>query len=481
MDYNSHKKSFEIDIKEFLWKFASQWKAIVIVSIFLALVLGGVKYLNDTKAYKAQFNRNETELRTTEEEILKSLSAEEREEVIYIVNKREWIKEQKDYLQESILMNMNQTQQRKLWIIYSIDTEDKDDISKLSKTYATLFDSDAVAEQIKPYIDPKAKNIHITELFSLPDVSKMTEKESTLKITMTLPENVDAEIIEKKLDEIIAEKTKNLQSISPHRIIKMNSEVAHLYNQNGANLQINTMHNIYNLENELKVEEAALNENQISKVKAIMEMKTADTNTSKEDSEEELLSKAETAPPSISIKYIFLGLALGGVVYLFVYFAILVIGGYVVSPIGVEYITKKRVFGEIYYSKSRKGLFNLFHSTLIDKYHYRGKLDISAQINRIGESIDAICEHNRAKQLTVLNACNATEIVKNLKETISAKGIDISVVEVGEGFDEKNLLKVENAVLIIGADTKISVITHLLSLCSDYESNVFGSVYLSAY
>ena len=82
-----------IDFKEFFWRLAEQWKAIVVVALIVMLAFSSASYVLTSAGENTEDSEFETQ-----EEVLESLSVNDREMVVSVLRE----KAARDKLQEYI-------------------------------------------------------------------------------------------------------------------------------------------------------------------------------------------------------------------------------------------------------------------------------------------------------------------------------------------------------------------------------------------
>ena len=159
--------------------------------------------------------------------------------------------------------------------------------------------------------------------------------------------------------------------------------------------------------------------------------------------------------------------------------------GCINSAADVERYTGSRLIGEVYYERDTTGLAGIFHSKLVDRYHYESKNECAIQVNKLNKTLHAICEHIGISTVTLFSLTGseyaglADDTIKQVTAFAENNGVSVINSEIRPEFDEESLLDVETAVLIICPETKISDLSCLKSLCQEYEINMLGGVFLS--
>lgn len=491
----------EIDPKAIVWGLLSQWKAVVIVSIAMALLVCGYKYHKDVETYHAEIDaqkeRAELAKLSVEERIgkvLESLSDEEKTPVLYITREQEWIDEQKKYLNNSILMHTDPTNQRVLKMVYDIDS-DEDNLQIVTDSFSDYLKGEAFANAVLPYIDPSARCDYIGDLFYRDDDQsdniKSGETSSLLKVNLVLPEEADANAVSKAVSKEIEKYSKQLNQKHQNSVSLASEEVAHIYNKSNVLLRMKMYESINLIDDIINDTTATLNEGQKAAIQSINTIKREASKASEADivensSDNEITNAVYEIPaPEWSKKYAILGGFLGLLAYASIYIAALVMNCNISNVSNVENYTDERLLGEVYYDSERTGFSKLLHSKIVERFRYREKEFSKEQISRIVDSVEAICKHRGIRQLALIDMTKSTdavtsnEIIRTMSEIINDRGINTAVVLETEGFNEKRLLDIDTIMLIVSAYTKSTAIEKMLSLCKNYDIINIGSVYLT--
>ena len=490
------KELIEIDLKELIWDILSQWKAVLIAALAMALLLCGAKYAKDTSNYKIAVEQQK------EAEAQKSLSKDERianvinalpgdaaEDVWLVVQEKEWIEKQKEYLTGSLLMNTDPSDQRELALVYTINAEKKDDVPALIRSYESLVFSETTAEAVGAVIDPQADTRYIGELIRGTNEDIDSEEEEAIDSTGTaftvkiiLPEEADAESVANAVTKTLQEQGQKLAKKFPHSVSMASFDVNRMYDRKTIKDRKNTFDSINGLETYIKNKESSLSPEQKAAVEALS---TIINETEKLEELDTQSEEAAPVAPGISKKYAVLGFIIGAFLYAFCYVVIMILRGTVSAASGVEKYTRNRLLGEAYYKGERKGLSKLLHSDFVNKLHYKGRLDFDNQIDRIENSVAAVSMHAKAEDISLIKLTD-TDSVKAVKDAILSltdfvgdKGINSNVLDAVGEFGEDDLLDIRNAVMVIGDDTKISHLGKVAALCRDYDINLLGSIYFS--
>lgn len=479
----------EIDPKEMMWDLLSQWKAVLLTSILMALILCGAKYSSDMKNYNAQIasqkdaaKQSALSVEEIVEQTINSLPEGERDAVEYVVNEQKWIDEQKNYLNTSILMNTDPTNQRVLKMVYEVDSADENDKGWIINTLTNYLSSEDVISKIKPYIAENVDDKYIGELYYEDEIER---PDSAIRINLILPEETDADAVSKAINEAMAEQVKTMLSKHEFAISLVGTEVVHTYHMKNVQNRIAMFNNVNTLEGNIKTLQNSLSDSQKAAINTIvttMRDERSDAGAGAADSDN---SEAPTRP-GLSKRYGLVGFVLGFLMYIAVYIITIIMQNRLRFAESVERYTNLKLLGEIYYEKKRSLLEKLFHSIFVEKYRYKGKTNIPAQIEKTADSIKAVCKHYGVGEVTLIKMIEESDtaevkgILQDMLSAIREKNLVVKVVDETDDFYGKELLDEALVAPIVCPCTKASDLGKLLSTCDAFDIDMAGSVYLSA-
>lgn len=494
-NYNPPQE-IEIDLIDLMWKLLMQWKAILIVCIIMALLVPGVKYAKDSKAYKAALAEKkaaeEQASKPEEEQIeaaLESLPAKDREDVMFIVQQQELADLQKDYLENSIYLNTNPASQRQLSVKYLLKTDGGTDIGTLADAYSTCLRRKDTIKALRDVIAPDSNIEYIYELIETTGIisSLFDDSDSAIyTVTIVLPDDSDADKVIEVIEASLNDNHSEIESsVGPHSVQRKNIEDYHIYNETVISRRANATYTINNLNSSIDNAKNKLSSEQQAAYEAIIAVKHAAGDL--DDKAKAAADDADQADddlqaPSFSKKYALLGFILGAFLYAGIYVVMLILKKIVGSASTAQSYTGTRLLGEVYKMAEHKGLSALFASAAVAKWRYKDKLDADRQTDALASTVDAVCAHHGTDKLTLLLSGIETEfddtirmIAEKCRNIGNKKSIDILNAD---DMDEKLLDSVDNAVYVLSSNSKVDKLGSLISLCRDYDVTPLGSVYL---
>ena len=488
--YNA-PRAIEIDLKDLMWKLLMQWKAILLVCIAMALLVPGLKYAKDSNAYKTAIadkkKAEEESSKPVEERIdaaLKLLPADQREDVLFVVQQQDMVNVQKDYLNNSILLNTDPASQRQLSFKFVLKSEAGTDMRTLADSYSTCIRRTSSLESLQEIISPDTSLEYIDELIDTrnEDILAGDAESAIYTVIITLPDDADADKIVELIDSEVNDFHDEIDSnVGDHSILKANVEDHSVFNKEIIDRRANLTYTINNLDGSIDAAKVKLSPEQQAAYEAIVTIKETSDTVQKATSEDDV-SASELQKPGFSRKYAVLGFLLGAFLYAGVYVVMLILKKVIASASAAQRYTGTRLLGEVYRKADHKGLSWLLTSNVVARWRYKDKLDMDKQISALAITIDAVCAHHSTDRLTLMLSGvgdGFSDIIDRIVKKSSSEGNKKSIELINaDKMDEKALGAVKNAMYVLCNKSKVDNLGILMSLVKDYDVTPLGTVYL---
>jgi len=495
MNERTYKKpAAELNLIGMIWELLSQWKLILIIAVIMGLLISGAKYMSDSRNYEASLAakkdaqaRTEMPLDERVTEVLSTLSAEDVRSVKRLAQKQEFANRQNRYLDNSILMNIDSTNQRRLVLNYYINAQDNDKAKDVADACTAYLHNDEVLEELKGVIAPDSDLVYIDELIvdrNNGDEGSLSDPAGALyTVEIILKEDNDASAVEAVIDKAVRKEFEQISGITGAAGIDLvGKEDGHYYDATVLEKYNEIINNAKDTRDFINDEKESLNGEQRIAFETIAGIFNETDNW---EGSSEKGAEIKAIPPAFSKKHLILGLLLGIIIYVAAYIVISVMRGRVVSASNLNAYTNSRLLGEVYYKADYKGLKALLHSALVDRLRYRGVGDSKDQIKMTAGTARSVCDHYGAKDVMILDLCGSDnmceEVISNIAEELKNNGLNVDVKKISGQFDEQILLSVKNAIFATQADTKAASLGEVEERCYNYDVNLLGNIYIGAY
>ena len=490
---NSVSSVSTINMRAIIWNLLSQWKVVLVVAILVALLVPGMKYAKDLKDYetslRSQKEVDKQESLSSDEKIaaiLEPLSASDKSDVEFVLKEKEWIRKEKAYLNTSILMREDPTNQRLLRIHYNVTAAEQGKMTALTYGYYSQLYQEETLVKLGEVIDPTLDTKYIGELVWC-DTGRLNniETETTdmvMEFGIVIPKNADAEAVEQALTSCLTKYSDELaKTVGTNSISLLTTADYTRYNADAVNNRTNITYAIYNVQNNIKNGATSLSDEAKAAIEAIDAIQSTEESVDENKEAEPAPTPAPVAP-HFRKKYAALGFILGAMLYAFIYALMMMLKGNMTSSTDMGYYTGSRLIGEIYNKSEHSGLSKLLHSGIVDKYRYRGKLDEVKQVDKTVSTIEAVSKHAETDKLSMLCMPGLSESLQNvIKRIVSCagdKGVTIDTINLNEVIDENQLTAIEKGIIVGSNSSKASEVACLSALCREYGVKSLGDVYI---
>lgn len=484
-------KDINIDFIDYLWKLLMQWKVILIFCIAMAILVPGVKYLSDSKAYNAELANlkkieDESSMPADEriEATLKSLPADQRSDVLFVVQQQAMVDAQKKYLNESVLLNTDPANERQLAIKYIVKSDVGTDMRALADAYSTCLRRKEYLEQLGNLISPDTKLDYINELIDTEneDILAGDSESAIYTVTITILDDTDADKIVSLIDSAISNLHRELNtSVGGHTITIANAEDQAVFNEDISNRRASLNSIINNLKSSIDNAKGSLSPEQQAAVETIIAINQS-VNLVQDASSESSTSVSAPQKPGISIKYAIFGFMLGMILYAGIYLLVLILHKYLSSARTAQHYINNRLLGEIYTITEHKGFSRMFASEIVAKWRYRDKLDLDRQIKSTVMTLDAVCTNNMSDEITLLLTGISSEFNVLIRQIVDRCTVSEAIKKIDiintDAMDEKAMISISNSVYVVSHKTPIDRLGQIMSLSKDYNVTSIGTIYL---
>ena len=487
MDINNQKELL-LDFKDLLWKLLQQWKAIVLFSLLMSFVVVGAKYFKDCNEYNDQSAKQkemESISSLSQEEqisrIVKDLSDNERQTIIYVVNEKEKVYQQKKYLEKSILANTDSTNQRILTILFNVDVVDSTDLPAVINDYSTLLKNETLLNQLRDLIAPEAESRYVEELFleKFDDKSyiNLNNSHAYLQLSMVLTEDANSDAVEKAIASAI-KKEESIKTIYPHSIRIVNSEVKHIYHNENVEKNKLSFELVNDLEKSINAAYESMTDQQKALVDLIVTIEQANDNI---NDNEDGIDYAAVITPKLSLKYVAIGFILGVLLYSMIYVIVLLLKETINSASNIVDYAQTGLLGEIYCFDKSRFPGNLFKSKAVSMCRYKEKANIEKQTDAIINDLNTLCSFFSINSYSLIDLTDNTTITNNTIKMLMNKSknnnLSPNYIEASKLTSFISLLNIKDAVVLVGEETKVLDLDRLIAYCRNQNIRILGLIY----
>lgn len=418
-----------IDFKEFFWRLAEQWKAIVVVALIVMLAFSSASYVLTSAGEDTEDSEFETQ-----EEVLESLSVNDREMVVSVLREKAARDKLQEYIKNSPYMNLDPYRVNTVnmtWLITSEEAINRQLVAAYVNELASYKLADAVNKAWgSPYNSENIRELLVVKS-NIPVNTEAELNGNLITITLYVPGENDGKVAIDAINEVVTSvNTKLTGAIGAHEIQALTSELTVTSDLTLAEEQFSHYSRFYNISNQLNSFSKILTEGQNEAYALISQFNEA---VDPEDQEDIVMPNRGNSSP-FGKKNLLIGFLMGVFLYVIIYFVYFALSGKISSPAGVEGSFGVRTLGE-WNSGERKGLMGFLKTDkFIYKRHHRGHLNQEAELTKVSESISSGFNGEEGGKILLVSSANSGNITKEFMSLLSDKlkesGIETGNTEV---------------------------------------------------
>lgn len=385
----------EISLEHLFWKILLGWRRLVALAVIFAILVTGMKYVKDKASYQAALKeQNGTE--KVDKDIV--LTKEEKQVVESAKEVQKLITDSEDYLRDSLLMNVDAFHENLLTIQFYVDTNytynyleenEKDYVYEVIAAYTSYAKSGRLSSALVEAGVFDIEQNFVEELISTGSSS------GTFQISVLHPDVEVLENLKPIIIEAVSGQTAEIsKKIAAHTIELLSDEIAYRTDTDLARRQKEQGDILESYRSRLNAAKATMSEAQLELLE--MEVEKADAEAGRE-TEEEIIP---VDPPSVSIKYLILGVLAGGFLAC-VWIALEVLfSGKVQEADEIPSLYGVRMLGELTEEKKKKK-FLAFIDTFLLKLKNRNKkqMSVEQQMKIICSNLELACKKENLSKL----------------------------------------------------------------------------------
>lgn len=490
-------KEREIDLLDMIADILSHWRGLLIAIVLGAVLLGAFSYtrsyrnMQNMQNMQSQEAENTSEDEMTIEEKLAQLSENlddsQLTAVLTTVDDAKEYALKKQYVQDSIYMQLDPMNVAQEELIYNIQEKDENGSQRLGTIYRNTLNSVGLYDWIEQQTGLEAA--YVGELVSVSVDSGLTLTNGEpltiggsdgLKIIIR---GVDAESCGKIAEAVktyMEQQQGNLNTrLGSHELVLLSEVSGNIMNMDVMNQQTAYRNSIYGLETAIAAAKAAFSEDQKQYYTLLMKENGLEDTT---DAEQSIVEEEQLVPenPAVSKKYV----VLGAVLFAFIYAAVLCMGYIFNSRIrvndGLQDLYGIPQIGVVVKDSKKK----LFLDRWVNGLRHYGKREFTAEqsMELVFAAIKIAAAKNGQNSICLMG-CNlgagADKVCEGLKAALEKEGLSVTILN-NVLYDAEAMEKVsagQGAVLVEKAgSTLYNEIVAELELLKRLEIPVLGGI-----
>lgn len=482
MDASQEK---EISLSELLWKVVKSWRFIICLAAVFCVLMTGYKYISD-KRNIANVNKEKSQ---SVKELQKDLTGEEKKALDQAVRVSQQLEQQRNYLEKSLLMQINPYQKNVATLQFYVDTDYKIDLSsiiesdyatELVRSYVAYIENGGLGKAVQEVMKWNIESAYFNELITLggriSNSNDATNATNGVGATFTI--YVTAEDAEKcsQLAEAVKSEIEDYKNtlagkIGKHDLILVDSYMSVVKDSSLVSQQDNLKNSINSLQSQLTDLQTNMTEIQIE----ILDKKE-NIQFEKDDEEKDISA-------GISKKYLLLGFLLGGFLGCAWVAMRYIFDKYIKSSEELQNLYGMRIFGEVSQKTGEEKRAFGFVDKWIDSLQRKEIWSKEEQLELICTNLKVTCEKNAAKKILLTSSFHQDEKDKSLISEIGdfLRKSDVEVVYAENMIRNAKtfeiMAEIGRVVLIekVGT-TEYAALEKELQLCKEQKAEILGSI-----
>jgi capsular polysaccharide biosynthesis protein len=466
----------EISISAMFWKILYSWRLLVVAAIIFAVLLTTFRYVKDKNAIQADD-------KTTATYSVKHLSTQERATLASAESLQKQLEDKEDYIKSSILMKLNPYQKDVVTLQYYVDNGyafklnsdiTKDSTASLINSYLAYINDSGLLQKVCKSLNWDTKDTYVAELIETSN--KMTATNDNANQNSVFSVYLSAEDSKKAnqlADAVVAAiddyQTAIAGKIGTHQLKLVDRYVGKETDNGLADKQNSIETSIMSIRSQLNTLTAGFSVEQ----KQLL---------AKDSGTVEKISTTDLGQPSISKKYMVLGVIVG--LFLACVWIVLsfVLDNHLKTVQELENFYNVRVVGRFAKDNNNKRLFASVDKW-IDTLQHKDKVTVEQQKDMTLMNLKMTCKQQNIQHLFMNNTVELSEKerqnVNTLVEGIRSLGITVDVGDdiLHNANSFEKMVEIGNVIFIEKIEeTYHNVFEQELRLCEEQRTQVLGVI-----
>lgn len=475
-DFLKKRHERGINIMDLLWSIIHAWRALVIGALICAIGIVGLKYVNDRNVYSKENDK----LNETTNHIDAQMTEEDQEIIKAALAQEQRVQSKKDYLQNSIYMNLDASAVNKVSLVYDVkvESEIQEDEEKLKNAcddlinaYVTYVEKGGIQSDLYNQIGQRMETWYLSELISASAL--LTDEGGQLVVTVMGEDDKQAAELADKVAEIIVVYQEKIQErVGEHRLVEID-RYDYIEADNIVESAQNTQKDLaWRLQQDLDTQIAAFS----------AEQEALYTSATRENEKEK--EKEELEMPRLDIRYLVLGFCVGVIL--------------MCAWVGMRYIFSTRIhrmeelrelygiriFAILTLQGKRRFLERI--DKWIDSLQKKNEMPMEVQLPLALSSICNLCKKKNIQNLILASTFQISDDEENIVEDILAKlkesGVNAEYKENIARTTEALCKASETGNVILFEKENVSkyiAVEEEILLCIEQEANLIGLIGLA--
>ena len=476
-------KEREISLVDLIFEILLKWRMIIVFMVIGGLLLGGYSYMQSAKTIEIQKDQNQVVLSDAETlaDLEKTLTVEEKANVKAVLGYADYA----EYYNDSLLMQIDANNTPTTELVFRVSAADEKVEAALVRVYEQMFETGISEWLIQGGMDvaeaSKVSELIITENEEINQLAQsLIDKAGVIYVTVVHVDEVKCKDLANQVANFVSDKKATFeQDYGVHEVTLVSTSYANVVNEEILSNQRLVLQNISNGITYIDKLKTTFSAAQNQYLELLKKGVVVDNKESVETS----VPMQVTSTPSISVKYVVLGMVLFAFLYVFYVFVAFVINNKLRANDDFAEMFGIVQLGMISEKDDKKKFLGFVDSWIV-ALRDRNKRKFTEEESK---EITAVAIKMAVKKFDGKEVCfigcdvkkQTEDICSSIKAILEKEGIIVSVLDnvLYNAEEMEKLTDAKNVVIIekIGA-TMYDEVAKELELLKRYNINVLGGV-----
>lgn len=364
----------EISLKDLVFGFLQRWRSVLAVMMIGGILMGGISYLRSYRSYqnstaeqKALEQRMQEQQKEEEADDLNRLLLEEQlteteiTNVMAVITNEQTYSELKEYCQQSVYMQLDANAVNSMEISFLVKAEALEESFALEQAYETLMTSSTFLHRIAEAAGISENTVG--ELVTIKKISNESILGSNSFCVRVICPDVESQtaVIQEVVSFAQEQQVLLSEQVNAHELIILNQSAGITTDSDMLNAQKDMRTAMLDLQSIISKEKDAFAEEEAKYYQVLTgdkaEANADDTAEATEGKEEQKVEIVVVTKPSISVKYVVLGMFLFVFLYAFIFFIKAILNNKLMTTDDLEAIFSIAKLGEVQTDAKDRRLF----------------------------------------------------------------------------------------------------------------------------
>lgn len=483
-------KEREISLVDLIYEILLKWRMIIVFMVIGGLLLGGYSYLQSAKTIEIQKNQNSNTEQVSDEKVLEqleeTLTISEKNNVKAVLEYEEYSK----YYEESILMQIDANNVPTAELIFCIETADEKDKKTVVSIYTQLLSREITEWLIQSGMESTEATKVVELIYVANDVSNQMDmsisgNKGTICVSVVHLHEEKSRALANQIKEFIFAKKTELETIyGAHEVSLVSESYATVMDTDILNKQRTTMLNVITGNTNADKLKQAFTSNESKYYNLLEKGVNADA---PENTTDDTIAVPEPAVvttfPSVSIKYVVLGMVLFAFIYVFYVFVAFIINNKLRANDNLSDLFGMVQLGIVPAKENRKKFLGFVDKWILTiRNRNKRKFTVEEAEEIVAVAIKIAMKKSEGKEVCLVG-CDVkkqtSDICKNIQYILEKEDVNVKILDnVLYNAEEMDKLEtVRYAVLVEKAgSTMYDEVAKELELLERYNINILGGI-----